>query len=93
MSKYTLDKLKPEEVKGDWSERADPKEAWGDLVEKGYDPDDEYIVGSTNKEGVYDPVFEGNLLECLTKASELSTQGYFVVMLKSDLEKFRMEVH
>lgn len=77
-------------VKGNWGESTDPMVAYLELLEKGYNPEDSYVV--LGKET--DVVHKGNLLECLTEASRLSSEGYFVVMPAEDRSKLqRLGVH
>ena len=93
MNKRTFDDMTPDNVKAEWDVRADPGDAWNDLVNHGYDPDGEYVVSGTCA-NIFEPVFEGNLIECLTKASELSDKEYHVVMRKEDIPKIKqVQVH
>ena len=81
------------QVKGEWEDGTDPEVALGELVQQGYDPDEEYVVGSTHG-GAFEEVHRGDLRSCLKKASELGKDSYHVVM-PADQVQFvpKVEVH
>lgn len=90
MSKYRLDGIG---FKGDWEERADPQDAFDQMVAQGYDPDNKYCVAKPSGD-LITVVYHGNLMECLVEASNRSADGYYVVLLTSDLQHAeKVEVH
>lgn len=66
-------------IKAEWDDKTDPETALYELVEQGYDPDDEYVVGSTHG-GIFTEVFRGTLHPCLQRAAELGQESYHVVI-------------
>ena len=80
-------------VKGDWEETTDPADAYEEMLAQGYDPDADYCVASTSGP-LITVVYRGKLLDSLIEAANRSTEGYFVVLLASDLDHAeKVEVH